>query len=176
MKKPLFPLAALALIAALAVGGCGGGDDSAGSGSGAGYRSGGESTESASSTAATEGTVAIVSATTVAGLGKVIVDSKGLTLYDFHKDKDGKPACYGACAEVWPPLLTESEPRAGEGAMATKLGTAKRRDGTLQVTYAGRPLYAYEADRKPGDAKGNDIDSFGAEWYALRPGGEEAEG
>ena len=109
-------------------------------------------------------------------LGKVIVDAKGFTLYDFHKDKGGKSACYGACAKVWPPLLSEGQPQAGEGAMASKLGTTKRKDGTLQVTYAGWPLYTYEADKKPGDANGNDIDSFGAEWYALQPSGEEAEG
>ena len=62
------------------------------------------------------------------------------------------------------------------GADASKLGTTKRSDGTLQVTYAGLPLYTYVVDGKPGDAKGNDIDSFGAEWYALQPSGEEAEG
>ena len=60
--------------------------------------------------------------------------------------------------------------------MASKLGTTKRKDGTMQVTYAGHPLYTYVADTKPGDAKGNDFSSFGAEWYALQPSGEEAEG
>jgi predicted lipoprotein with Yx(FWY)xxD motif len=58
--------------------------------------------------------------------------------------------------------------------MASKLGTTKRSDGTLQVTYAGHPLYTYTADTKPGDAKGNDFSSFGAQWYALQPSGEEA--
>ena len=177
MKKSLFAIAALCLIAMLAVAGCGSSDDSSGSGGGGyGSGSGSTTTSTASSEPTSSGTAAIVSATTVPKLGKVIVDAKGFTLYDFHKDKGGVSSCYGACAKVWPPLLSEGKPRAGEGAMAAKLGTTKRKDGTLQVTYAGWPLYTYVADKKPGDANGNDFSSFGAEWYALRPSGEEAEG
>jgi predicted lipoprotein with Yx(FWY)xxD motif len=173
MKKPLFLFAGLTAIAALALAGCGS-SDNGGSSSGGGYGSGGTSTESTASKASSAGTAAIVSAATAGNLGKVIVDAKGFTLYDFHKDKGGEPACYGACEKVWPPLTTTGAPKAGEGAMASKLGTTKRKDGTLQVTYAGWPLYTYTADRKPGEANGNDIDSFGAEWYALLPSGEEA--
>ena len=109
-------------------------------------------------------------------LGRVLVDSKGFTLYDFHKDKGSKSACYAACAGVWPPLTTDGAPQPKDGAMASKLGMTKRKDGTMQVTYAGHPLYTYEADTKPGDAKGNDFSSYGAEWYALQPNGEDAEG
>jgi predicted lipoprotein with Yx(FWY)xxD motif len=85
-------------------------------------------------------------------------------------------SCYGACAKAWPPLLSDGEPQAGEGAMAAKLGTVKRSDGTTQVTYAGHPLYTFVEDKKPGEANGNDVDAFGAEWYALQSSGEEAEG
>jgi predicted lipoprotein with Yx(FWY)xxD motif len=172
-----FPaVAALALIALLAIAGCGSSSDSSSSsGSGGGAYGGGESSNStASSEPSGGGTVAVVTASSVPKVGKVIVDSKGFTLYDFHKDKGGKSACYGGCEQVWPPLTTEGKPQVGEGAMASKLGTTKRKDGTLQVTYAGWPLYTYEADKKPGEANGNDIDSFGAEWYALQPSGEEA--
>jgi predicted lipoprotein with Yx(FWY)xxD motif len=176
MKKPLFPFAAPAVIVALAFAGCGSSDDGASSSSGGGYGSGGESTESTASKTSGGGTAALVSAATVGDLGTVIVDAKGFTLYDFHRDKGGKSACYGACEKVWPPLTTTGEPKADGGAITPKLGTTKRKDGTLQVTYAGWPLYTYEADRKPGEAHGNDIDSFGAEWYALLPSGEEAEG
>ncbi|HEY6550929.1 MAG TPA: hypothetical protein VIY71_07000 [Solirubrobacterales bacterium] len=171
MRKT-FPAFALALIAMLAVAGCGSSNDSSGSNAGGAYGSGGESTKAAS----TGGTVAVVTAASAPKLGRIIVDSKGLTLYDFHKDKGTTSACYGGCAKVWPPLTTEGNPQVGEGAMASKLGTTKRKDGTLQVTYAGHPLYTYTADTKPGDAKGNDFSSFGAEWYALQPSGEEAEG
>jgi predicted lipoprotein with Yx(FWY)xxD motif len=177
MTKSLSAIAALALIALLAIAGCGGGSDSS-SGSGGPY-GGGESTETtATKPAASEagGSVAVVSATTVGDLGKVLVDSKGLTLYDFHKDKGGSSSCYGPCAKSWPPLLTEGKPTTGEGAMASKLGTAQRKDGTTQVTYSGWPLYTFVEDKKPGEANGNDVDAFGAEWYALLPSGEEAEG
>ena len=108
-------------------------------------------------------------------LGEVIVDSKGMTLYDFHKDKGTTSACYGACAEAWPPLLTEGRPTAAGGAEASLLGITKRKDGTVQVTYKGHPVYGFAGDKKPGDTTGNDITEFGAEWYALEPDGEEPE-
>ena len=123
-----------------------------------------------------EATGAVVSAATTPKLGKVIVDSKGFTLYDFHKDKGTTSSCYGGCAQVWPPLLTEGAPKAGEGAMASKLGTTKRKDGTTQVTYAGHPLYTYAEGHETGRSNGNDFTSFGAQWYALEPSGEEAGG
>ena len=70
--------------------------------------------------------------------------------------------------------MTGSAPKAAGGASASKLGTTKRKDGTTQVTFAGHPLYTYTADTKPGDAKGNDITTYGGQWYALEPNGEEA--
>ena len=107
-------------------------------------------------------------------MGKALVDSEGFTLYYFEKDKGGKSACYGACAQIWPPLTTEGGAKASDGAMAAELGTTKRKDGTIQVTYAGWPLYTYTVDAKPGEAKGTDVKSFGATWYPLHPNGEKA--
>lgn len=173
MKRTFPAFVALALIAMLAIAGCGSSSDNSSSSSGSAYGSGGESTTKPASTG---GTAAVVTAASAPKLGRIIVDSKGFTLYDFHKDKGTTSACYGGCAQVWPPLITEGDPQAGEGAMASKLGTTKRKDGTTQVTYAGHPLYTYTADTKPGDTKGNDFSSFGAEWYALQPSGKEAEG
>jgi predicted lipoprotein with Yx(FWY)xxD motif len=118
---------------------------------------------------------AVVSAANTGDLGKVLVDGKGMTLYLFEKDENGKSACYGACAQAWPPLTTDGDPVAKNGAMAGKLGTTERTDGSTQVTYAGWPLYLYAGDQKPGQATGNDIDQFGAEWYALTPSGEKPE-
>ena len=175
MNKTFPAIAAVALIALLAIAGCGGGDSSS---SGGAY-GGGEKSEATTKPASSEssgGAGAVVSASTAGGLGRVIVDSEGMTLYDFHKDKGGKSACYGACAKGWPPLLTEGKPQTGEGAMASKLGTVERNDGTMQVTYAGHPVYTFVEDRKPGEANGNDVSAFGAQWYALLPSGEEAEG
>jgi len=169
-------IATLALVVALMAAGCG---SDSNSGEGGGYGSSGEGTatnEAAKNESSGGGgpatTIAVAS---VGDLGKVLVDSKGFTLYYFKKDKGGKSACYGACAGVWPPLTTGGSPKGMSGVQASMLGTTKRKDGTEQVTYAGWPLYTYEADRKPGEANGNDIDSFGGEWYALHSNGEKAE-
>jgi len=152
--------------------GCG---DGSSSDSTAGYGASTETSGTPSGTAG-QGAIAVVSSANTAKLGRILVDAKGFTLYDFHLDKGGKSSCYGACAQVWPPLTSGGSPRADEGAEAAKLGTTRRKDGTAQVTYAGQPLYTYTADSRPGDVNGNDFSSFGAEWYALLPSGEEAGG
>jgi predicted lipoprotein with Yx(FWY)xxD motif len=171
VKKTVIAITALALAGVLALAGCGSGSSS----SGGAYGSGEESTAKNATEGSTGGgTAAVVSAASAPKLGRILVDSKGFTLYDFHKDKGTTSACYGACAGVWPPLTTEGAPQTGEGASASKLGTTKRKDGTTQVTYAGHPLYTYTADTKPGEANGNDFSSYGAQWYALLPNGEEA--
>src|SRR5436190_23145922 len=87
-------------------------------------------------------------------LGRILVDSKGITLYDFPPDKGTTSVCYGACAALWPPLITHGKPVAGHGLRASLLGTTKRRDGKLQVTYGGHPLYYFVTDRKSGQTTG----------------------
>jgi len=191
VRKMIYGLCLLAVLA-VAIAGCGGGDSTNGGGVYGGGGGGGETTGETSSetssggrygnseggeknTASGAGGGGVVKAAKVGDLGTIIVSSEGMTLYDFHKDKGGTSACYGACAGAWPPLLTEGEPKAEAGAMASQLGTTKRKDGTVQVTYGGWPLYTYVGDQKPGEANGNDIDQFGAEWYALQPNGEEPE-
>jgi predicted lipoprotein with Yx(FWY)xxD motif len=106
-------------------------------------------------------------------LGSILVDGKGMTLYLFEKDKNGKSACDGPCAEAWPPLLTDGDPQAGSSVDASKLGTTKRSDGKTQVTYNNWPVYYYVADKAPGDMTGQNVDSFGAEWYVI--GSEKGE-
>lgn len=165
-----------AALVALAIAGCGGSDDESGSAYGG---KGGDATTEASSekpAPGAKGGAAVLTTASVPKVGAVLVDGDGFTVYDFHKDKGATSSCYGACAGVWPPVLTEGAPQSGKGTSASKLGTTKRKDGTTQVTYAGHPLYTYAADEKPGEAKGQDIESFGAEWYALQGSGEEAEG
>src|SRR6266436_6259626 len=61
-------------------------------------------------------------------VGRILVDSKGITLYDFVQDKGTTSTCYGACAALWPPLLTTGKPIAGTGVRASLLGTTKRKD------------------------------------------------
>ncbi len=171
--RTTYAFALLALAAALAIAGCG----SSNSESGGAYGGGSGSTEkttSGSEGSTSGGTVAVLTVASAPKVGPVLVDSKGFTVYDFHKDKGTTSSCYGGCAEVWPPVTSEGAPQTGEGAMSSKLGTTKRKDGTTQVTYAGHPLYTYVADKKPGEANGNDFSSFGAQWYALKGNGEEA--
>lgn len=102
----------------------------------------------------------------------ILYDLSGHTLDTFDKDQGATSARCGACAKTWPPALTEGKPRAGGGASPAKVGTTKRKDGTVQLTYAGHPLYTYSRDGS-GDTSGNDIESFGGEWYAIRPSGEK---
>jgi predicted lipoprotein with Yx(FWY)xxD motif len=108
-------------------------------------------------------------------LGRVLVDQRGRTLYLFEPDRFGRSVCHGKCAAAWPPLLTSGKPRAGSGAHAALLGTTRRADGRLQVTYGGYPLYAFVRDTKPGQTLGQGIDGFGGEWYVLDALGRKVE-
>jgi predicted lipoprotein with Yx(FWY)xxD motif len=106
-------------------------------------------------------------------LGRILVDGKGVTLYDFVKDKGTTSVCYGACAALWPPLITHGKPIAGPGVRASLLGTTKRKDGKLEVTYNGHPLYYFVTDRKPGQTTGQGVNQFGGPWWVLSPAGKE---
>jgi predicted lipoprotein with Yx(FWY)xxD motif len=106
-------------------------------------------------------------------LGRMLVDARGRTLYLFEKDKGRSSTCYGACASYWPPVTTIGKPRAGLGVHAALLGTTKRRDRKVEVTYAGHPLYLYAGDLKRGDTNGQGLDQFGAGWYVLSPAGKK---
>jgi predicted lipoprotein with Yx(FWY)xxD motif len=109
------------------------------------------------------------------GLGKVVADSRGRTLYLFEKDSRSHSACSGACAAYWPPLLTHGKPIAVGGAKQSLLGTIKRANGSRQVTYAGHPIYRYILDTKRGETSGEGSTLFGAGWDALTPGGKKIE-
>jgi predicted lipoprotein with Yx(FWY)xxD motif len=106
-------------------------------------------------------------------LGRILVDSKGITLYDFPPDRGKTSVCYGACAALWPPLITHGKPLAGRGIQKSLLGTTKRKDGKLQVTYGGHPLYYFVTDRKPGQTTGQGLNQFGGPWWVISPAGKE---
>lgn len=112
-------------------------------------------------------TVAVASS----GLGRVLVDGRGRTLYLFANDKHGKSTCIGPCAGFWPPLIASGKPLAGAGARASLIGTTRRADGRLQVTYNHHPLYTFVKDTRKGQTNGEEVDAFGAKWYALSPAG-----
>lgn len=109
-------------------------------------------------------------------LGKILSDARGHTLYLFTADKGKASVCNSkACLAAWPPLVTTGAPMAGTGAKASLLSTTKRKDGRLQVTYAGHPLYFFVADKKAGQTAGENIDHFGGEWYAVSAAGKKVE-
>jgi predicted lipoprotein with Yx(FWY)xxD motif len=103
--------------------------------------------------------------------GRILVDGRGLALYAFTRDGRGPSECYGACARAWPPLITKARPHAGGGARPSKLGTVRRRDGRLQVTYGGRPLYFYVGDTRPGQVLCQDVFEYGGRWLVVRASG-----
>ena len=105
-------------------------------------------------------------------LGTFLVGPNGKTLYLFEKDKTTASTCNGACASIWPPLTTNGKPQAQAGISAAKLGTTKRNDGKIEVTYAGHPLYYYVSDTKAGQLSGEGLDQFGAKWDAVAPSGK----
>jgi predicted lipoprotein with Yx(FWY)xxD motif len=105
---------------------------------------------------------------TISGLGKIITDGQGFTLYIYTPDHRGASRCAGFCAQQWPPLLLPpgiSRPQAGPGIDKGLLGTTRRRDGALQETYNGWPLYLWQGDTAPGQATGQ-ADDMGL-WYVL---------
>ena len=113
-------------------------------------------------------------ATGSSALGRIIVDSRGHTLYLFEKDRRGASACSGVCLVYWPPLLTSGAPTtATKGARLSLLGSIRRADGTRQVSYAGHPLYLFSGDAGRGQTNGEGLKDFGAGWYALMPSGKK---
>jgi predicted lipoprotein with Yx(FWY)xxD motif len=104
-------------------------------------------------------------------LGRILVDAKGKTLYLWAHDKTSKSTCNGDCAVYWPPLVTRGRPIAGVGAHANLLGTSRRSDGRMQVTYAGHPLYYFIQDARPGQTKGEGLTGFGGRWDPVSASG-----
>jgi predicted lipoprotein with Yx(FWY)xxD motif len=108
--------------------------------------------------------------------GRVLVDQQGQSVYLFEKDEGGESYCTEACAAVWPALETSTAPSAGPGVQNAALGTIKRDDGDMQVTYHGHPLYYYAADASsPGKTRGEDVEQFGSSWYLVNGHGEPVE-
>jgi predicted lipoprotein with Yx(FWY)xxD motif len=160
------PVAFLAIVAALpvtvlALAGCGGGGNKA------------STTPVAPKTA--NGAPATVGVGNV-GLGKILINSRGRTLYLFQKDSGTTSACSGACAVNWPPLRASGKPTFGSGVNSSLVATTTRTDGKPQVTYNGHPLYLYSGDAKAGDTNGEGVSAFGGLWYAVSPAGNKIVG
>jgi len=113
--------------------------------------------------------------------GTYLVGGNGSALYLFAADtrgaRDGSGAvstCVDSCIGLWTAVIVEGKPVAGAGVEAALLGTLARPDGLRQLTYNGWPMYFYGEDAAPGDIKGNDLESYGADWYLIAPNGERA--
>lgn len=166
---------AVAAATAILLAGCG----SSKSSSGSGGSSESKNSTSTSSTAAAASTSAAASQAVITTKSNPVLETtilaagpKKLTVYMFEADHGGKSTCYAACAAAWPPVLTSGSPKAEGGASAAKLGTITRSEGAKQVTYAGFPLYYYTPDSTESDITGQGVNSFGALWYVLSPGGQ----
>ena len=159
-RKPIAFLATLATLplTVVALAGCGGGGSKASAPP--------ASPKTASGAPATVGVANV-------GLGKVLVNSHGRTLYLFGKDSGTTSTCSGACAVNWPPLRASGKPTLGNGADSSLVGTTMRSDGKPQVTYNGHPLYLFSGDAKAGDTNGEGVNAFGGLWYAVSPAGNQ---
>jgi predicted lipoprotein with Yx(FWY)xxD motif len=110
------------------------------------------------------------------GIGQILVDSQGRTLYLFKADQGTKSSCTGACAGAWPPLLVTGTPTVGSGLSGSLVGTTARPEGGTQVTYNGHPLYLFAQDHKAGETNGQGVSAFGAAWFALNSAGNQSAG
>jgi predicted lipoprotein with Yx(FWY)xxD motif len=164
LMKRKITLPALAAAIAVVVAGCGG------------YQSSSQSSSAPYGSAVSPkppGRAATKVAVANSSLGRIIVDGKGNTLYLFENDKGRASTCYAGCASAWPPLTVTGKLTAGHGVAAGELGTTKRKDGSLEATYNGHPLYHYAGDAQRGETNGQGLDQFGAAWYVLAPSGKK---
>ena len=102
--------------------------------------------------------------------GQILADAADRTIYLFTRDRSTASTCYGACASAWPPVLTQGTPRPAHG-LTHPLGTTRRRDGRLQVTYNGHPLYYYVGDVQPGEILCQNVEQYGGTWLVVSRGG-----
>jgi predicted lipoprotein with Yx(FWY)xxD motif len=152
-----------AVAAALLIAGCGSSSSSSSTGS---------QSAAGSNPASAPASGSVVLSTKSNKLGTILAaGSRKMTVYLFEADKGTSSSCSGACASVWPPV-TGSATVSG-AAMSADLGTTTRADGTTQITYKGHPLYFYARDGDDGDAYGQGLKSFGADWYVLAPSGKK---
>lgn len=166
----MFRMRTILTIAALALGlaACAN-NSSSSAGAGGLYGGGGTTPPSLTSSGA-----ATVAAAKVGGLGTVLVNGDGRTLYLFEADTGSTSTCTGVCAGIWPALTTSGNATGSMGASSSKLGTTTRDDGSTQVTYNGHPVYLYSGDTAAGQANGEGLNTYGGLWYAVSTAGTAA--
>ena len=173
---------AVAAVVAVVAAGCGGGSKTASTGttaqaaaqSGAAKPYGAGASSASTAAASTAPPVTVTSKSNK--LGTILAAGpKRLTVYLFEGDHGAVSSCAGACASVWPPVTTASAAVTSGSARSSALGVVTRSDGTKQVTYAGHPLYFFAKDGDGGDAYGEGVHGFGANWYVLAPSGKKVD-
>ena len=160
--KRLISLVAVSVAAAFVATACGGTG---------GYGSYAPNAGAAAPPASGAPTVAVAGSS----VGQILVDGSGRTLYLFEADMPASSSCYGACIGVWPAVVSAGQPAVGPGINAALVATTKRKDGSLEVVYNGHPLYYFTGDKKAGDVSGQGLNSFGAAWYVVSPGGTKVD-
>jgi predicted lipoprotein with Yx(FWY)xxD motif len=156
---------------ALLVAGCGSSSKTTAGGGSAGTTPPASSHASAVSNVSQSGTAGAAGLTLrTSEYGKVVFDANHRALYMFGIDHRATSACYGVCASAWPPLLTKGAPSVGAGLNAKLLATTTRRDGSVQVTYDGHPLYYYSGDA-PGKIRCQAQNMHGGFWYVVNADG-----
>jgi predicted lipoprotein with Yx(FWY)xxD motif len=166
-------LLAAVVLGALALAGCGGGSSSTAADSSAKSTTTSLPPVAEPPPNAEEGTV-FVSLGSAAGLGEILVDSEGHTLYTFSNTSGEEPGCSGPCEKAWQPLLVpQGKPEPSNGTSAALLGTVEQ-GGQMQATYAEQPLFTFSGDKQPGEANGQGTHAFGLDWTALKASGDPA--
>lgn len=119
-------------------------------------------------------TAPIIKSSKNPSLGPIVVNSAGLTLYHASSERNGKITCNGNCVYFWFPVIWKGKgkPVLGKGLSPRKIGTVKRPNGALQVTYNKLPLYRYYLDRRPGQTKGQGVKDPAGTWYAVSASGK----
>jgi predicted lipoprotein with Yx(FWY)xxD motif len=166
-------LAALALVTGLLVGGCGGNEPGTAAATATATSSGPTTSESAPLTTPSPSLTPAPGTVITTGdspFGVMLFGERGQAVYMFDRERTSIPDCYDECAAAWPPVITDGAPQAGAGADPTLLGTTQRTDGSVQVTYAGHPLYSY-ANEGPGEVLCHDVFLNGGWWYVVTPEG-----
>jgi predicted lipoprotein with Yx(FWY)xxD motif len=100
----------------------------------------------------------------VTGLGKILGDSKGMTLYTLTGSDGAAVPCTEGCLAAWPPLVSTGKPKGAKGVTGLSVTDSG------QVTHGGLPLYLFAADTAKGQATGEGISSFGGTWHVVKAG------
>jgi predicted lipoprotein with Yx(FWY)xxD motif len=166
-------LGVVAVIPGLLLTGCGGSAGTSQAGSDSSVSPSTESSPASSSSSPAERDPGVVVTTADSQYGVMLFDGTGQAIYLFAKERSTRPECYGACAEAWPPVLSDGPPRAKGSIRAGLIDTTERRDGSTQVTYGGHPLYYYAHEGKH-QVLCHGISEYGGLWLVVTPTGRAA--